>query len=92
MEYTKYELINYFDVWGNPEEGYEVNNMCSEGMVSIPDGIDNKEQVLLDLLIEKDLIKTGVTLDQLSFSYDGSFIEVYEAAKDMPLFSFRPTY
>ncbi len=22
-------LINYFDVWGNPHEGYEVNNLSS---------------------------------------------------------------
>lgn len=24
----KYQLINYFDVWGNKKDGYEVNNLC----------------------------------------------------------------
>lgn len=26
----KYRLINYFDVWGNKDEGFEVNNLCIE--------------------------------------------------------------
>ena len=26
--YTKYKLVDYFDVWGNAEDGYEVNNLC----------------------------------------------------------------
>lgn len=26
----KWRLINYFDVWGNAEEGWEVNNQCIE--------------------------------------------------------------
>lgn len=26
----RYRLINYFDVWGNAEVGYEVNDLCVE--------------------------------------------------------------
>ena len=26
----KYTLINYFDVWGNAETGWEINNQCVE--------------------------------------------------------------
>lgn len=26
----KVELIDYFDVWGDPINGWEVNNQCSE--------------------------------------------------------------
>ena len=25
-----YTLINYFDVWGNAADGFEVNNQCIE--------------------------------------------------------------
>ena len=25
-----YELINYFDVWGNAKDGWEINNQCIE--------------------------------------------------------------
>lgn len=25
---NKYRLIDYFDVWGNKKEGFEVNNLC----------------------------------------------------------------
>lgn len=27
---TTYRLVNYFDVWGNEKDGYEVNNLCVE--------------------------------------------------------------
>ena len=29
-KYTRYELINYFDVWGNAKDGWEVNNQYVE--------------------------------------------------------------
>ena len=27
---TKWRLINYFDVWGNAKDGWEINNQCME--------------------------------------------------------------
>lgn len=29
-----YSLINYFDVWGNAKDGWEVNNLCTEKLGS----------------------------------------------------------
>ena len=26
----KWRLVNYFDVWGNPKDGWEINNQCVE--------------------------------------------------------------
>jgi hypothetical protein len=42
MKYYKYCLVDYFDVWGNRVDGYEVNNLtritefyCSEEVSDI---------------------------------------------------------
>ncbi|MBS5368967.1 MAG: hypothetical protein KHY19_05845 [Coprobacillus cateniformis] len=26
---NRYKLVDYFDVWGNEEEGWEVNDLCT---------------------------------------------------------------
>lgn len=42
--YTKYRLIDYFDVWGNEEDGFEVNNLaCIEENIIISDDSTNED-------------------------------------------------
>lgn len=36
-EKDTYRVINYFDVWGNEKDGWEVNNLCEEGTIELVD-------------------------------------------------------
>ena len=79
----KYKLINYFDVWGNEKDGYEVNNLCTEADdLWIDDDSTLKE-------IAKFLVQIGflVTSDmrKLHFEDDGTYIEIYQKKGMYPL-------
>ena len=79
----KYRLINYFDVWGNEKDGYEVNNLCTEADdLWIDDDSTLKE-------IAKFLVQIGflVTSDmrKLYFEDDGTYIEIYQRKGMYPL-------
>lgn len=79
----KYRLVNYFDVWGNEKDGYEVNNLCTEADdLWIDDDSTLKE-------IAKFLVQIGflVTSDmrKLYFEDDGTYIEIYQRKGMYPL-------
>ena len=41
-----YKLIDYFDVWGNETDGYEVNDKIDTNiMLEIPDDITDEELI-----------------------------------------------
>ena len=79
----KYRLVNYFDVWGNEKDGYEVNNLCTEADdLWIDDDSTLKE-------IAKFLVQIGflVTSDmrKLYLEDDGTYIEIYQKKGMYPL-------
>ena len=39
------QFINYYDVFGNKNEGYEVNNLCYENIFIIGDNFTEKELI-----------------------------------------------
>lgn len=40
-----YRWINYFDVWGNESDGYEINNLCYENIYIIGDNWNTQDIV-----------------------------------------------
>lgn len=53
-----YSLINYFDVWGNAKDGWEVNNLCTEKTgITITDDATDKE--ILDYLVHVGFLATS---------------------------------
>ena len=81
---SKYNLINYFDVWGNEEEGYEVNNLC----------IEERDIVITDDATDKDILEFLVTVGFLNTSdenkvylqdYGDGMIEIYQKEHNYPL-------
>ena len=54
VNYAEYELIHYFDVWGNNIDGYEVNDLCNMtdkfGTIIISEEACDEE--IIDFLIE----------------------------------------
>lgn len=83
-----YDLWNYFDLDGNPEDGWEVNNLCCEANgICITD--DATEQDILDYLVSIGFLSTS---DPEKVSIDsscGEMIEIYQVEGDIPLGSLR---
>ena len=81
---NNYSLVNYFDVWGNAKEGWEVNNLCVEyGDLKIADDATEKEilEYLVDsgFLATSDRRKVGIDMS------DGFMMEIYAKKGMMPL-------
>lgn len=79
----KYSLINYFDVWGNAKDGWEVNNQC----VKFDDLVitdDATEKDILGYLVSIGFLATSdrrkVRVDDL-----GDYMEIYAVKGNMPL-------
>lgn len=79
----KYSLINYFDVWGNAKDGWEVNNQC----------VEFDDLVITDDATEKDILKYLVSIGFLTTSDRrkvrvddlGDYMEIYAVKGNMPL-------
>ena len=79
----KYSLINYFDVWGNAKDGWEVNNQC----------VEFDDLVITDDATEKDILKYLVSIgflatsDRRKVKIDdlGDYMEIYAVKGNMPL-------
>lgn len=79
----KYSLVNYFDVWGNAKDGWEVNNQC----------VEFDDLVITDDATEKDILKYLVSIGFLATSdrrkvridYLGDHMEIYAVKGNMPL-------
>lgn len=90
IETIKVEVINYFDVWGNAKDGFEVNNMCSEGEWDIEEPRTNKD--VLQFLKRIGFLKNHVRMNMINF------IDAYcdhweiEDKKGRPICSVRPIY
>jgi len=85
------EIVNYFDVWGNSEEGYEVNESCVEETgIYIAD--DDTDEIIIQKLVDMGLLKdTAIVGETVNVSYTGDFWEI-EEMDGYPLFSIRPIY
>lgn len=67
--------VHFLDVWGNAEEGYDVNDAYpSQGTISLDDEEDNDEAII-DLLIQEGFIneisnRLLVDIDTTSYEYN----------------------
>lgn len=74
---AKYSLVNYFDVWGNPDVGWEVNNQCVEfeDLVITDDATDDD---VLDYLVDIGfLTKEGRKM----VTIDNAYMDAFEVVK-----------
>lgn len=77
--------VRSLDVWGNAEDGFEVNQEFKAGKIEVP-AITN-DAGLLKILKENDFIKKSVRSTQIKFEDTGSgFIEVVDAKTGEPLY------
>ena len=79
----KWRLINYFDVWVDPDEGWQVNNLCTEeDDLYIADDSSDKE--ILDFLKQIGFLKTS-DMRRLCLVDYGDMIEIYQKKDMYPL-------
>jgi capsule polysaccharide export protein KpsE/RkpR len=87
---NRFKLINYTDVLGNKEDGYEINNQCIEfDDLYIDNNATNKE-VLTFLKSIKFL--TSDDMRKLIVENSGDLIEIYQKKDYYPLCALHMIY
>ena len=84
----KIRITNYFDVWGNAKDGWEVNNLCHDEYTVRKVDLYNKK-ALLRLLKRLNYLKKNVRTNQLDidgFSYENR-IEISQRSNYCQLFA-----
>ena len=81
---THYKLIDYFDVWGNPIDGWEVNDLTTveEDIVIAEDSTDEE---IIDFLIQIEYLKPEARENVHLESYDNEMIEIVQTKDDYPI-------
>lgn len=83
IEGSKYRLINYFDVWGNEEDGYEVNDLCVEETdIFIAD--NSTDQEVLSLLVRIGFLTTDDP-EKVCIKWESDMIEIEGVETGIPL-------
>ena len=67
--YYRLRLVNYFDVWGNKKDGWDVNNACVEWDDVWTCDLDDK--TLLKILKSTGFLRKDVRINQLNFDWLG---------------------
>jgi hypothetical protein len=81
-----YRVVNYFDVWGNEQDGWEVNNLCEEGYITVKDYTNVEEIVKALQNMERPFLNEQASAEALEVMNDYEFIEFYEKRNGCPLF------
>lgn len=84
---NKYWLVDYFDVWGNAEEGWDVNDVSINKSEEFHILNDASDKDIVALLVNIGFIKDIPNIDQLITieSYSEDMIEIYETETMKPL-------
>lgn len=80
-----YKLIDYFDVWGNETDGYEVNDKIDTNiMLEIPYDVTDEE--LISKLVNVGFFGNNATVENVRIEWsDEAFCELFEMETDLPL-------
>lgn len=70
-----YRVVDYFDVWGNPKDGFEVNNLATVGEIEVKDYTDTKE--IIQALKELGFLAKHVRTNMFEVLNDYEFIEFF---------------
>lgn len=74
-------FVNYWDVWGNEDDGWDVNDVMRH---TIKGSKPETDADVLSLLIANDLVHSDVTLGDLQIEIDGCGAEITETGNNKP--------
>lgn len=81
---NRYKLIDYFDVWGNAEDGWEVNNLCEiENDIILAE--DTTDEEIVDFLIMINYLESEAKEQVHLESQDNEMIEIVQTKDNYPL-------
>ncbi|MDT4370553.1 hypothetical protein RO865_17425 [Blautia faecis] len=80
----KYKLIDYYDVLGNEEDGYEVNNLCT-CVTGIEIADDATDTDIINYLKSINFLSEKATTETVEFDGDDFYIELTEKETGYPL-------
>jgi hypothetical protein len=81
---SKFAVVS-LDVWGNVEEGFEVNDQWKIGTVEFD--ADASDEEIVNVLIEDGYLTNGTKAEDLDFDGDDSFIMISAAETGLPIFN-----
>lgn len=89
-EISKYEVINY-DVWGNSDDGYEVNQAFHSGVfIEIPNEEHMDAKYVLGILRVEGILLSPIKDDDLIVDISHEDVIYFEKSEDgKPLFELR---
>ncbi len=88
----KFRLINYFDVWGNARDGWEINNQCEEAILEFDKEWPSEQEVVAKLK-EIGFFKKHVRMNMVHFCREYMDIYVIEQKRDYkPVCALEPIY
>lgn len=76
----KLQFVHYFDVWGNEDDGYDVNDV-RKYLIEVEELTDNG---VVNALKDQSLLALHVTKDDLVFEHDCSGIELRDSESGEP--------
>jgi hypothetical protein len=79
----RYEIIDYADVWGNPHDGFHINEEDAVGVISLEEDALKKD--IVKALIDFGYFHERVTADMIEAEDLGYFIEIEESAVETPI-------
>jgi hypothetical protein len=80
-----YQLVDYFDVWGNEEDGYEVNNLSRLDIYIYITDEATKEDIIKELIV-CDYLKPNASLENIEVEWnDEFFIELFQKDNMYPI-------
>ena len=80
----EYKLIDYYDVLGNEEDGYEVNNLCT-CVTGIEIADDATDTDIINYLKSINFLSEKATTETVEVDGDDLFIELTEKETGYPL-------
>lgn len=83
-EATTVNIQNHFDVWGNAQDGWEVNNSCWINGVSI---VSTPDAALIESLKVAGLLADNANTENVAIVDYGTFTEINQASDDLPLYT-----
>lgn len=75
------QFINYWDVWGNENDGWDVNDVSRHNIYG--DTPDTPEQIL-ELLKFNDIVHANVSLADIEIEFHEFSVELTERANGRP--------
>ena len=72
------------DVWGNANDGYEVNDRSGVGTIQLPEEFTDAQ--LIRALKDAGIVRKTIRMSQVAIDGDDTWISIDDAKDGMPVF------